>query len=123
MNHHNSDVHQSNLPARDFFFPVERLDVFRAAVDVAQGVRRLALPPRDRSLYDQLIRAADSCLLNLAEGSTAPKFSAVRRNHYRIALGSACEACAALYVVDSDEARRLQHLLGRIGAMLTAMSR
>lgn len=130
MDHQDSDL-QNRPPTDDdpqrgveYRFPVERLDVFKVAVDVARSARRLAMPARDKHhMRDQLIRAVDSCLLNIAEGSTADRLSPVQRNHYRIAMGSACEACAALYVVDTAEAARLRRLLRRIGAMLSAMSR
>ncbi len=43
---------------------------------------------------------------------------AVRRNHLRIALGSAAETCAVLDLVALPEAPARQAELRRIGAML-----
>ena len=45
------------------------------------------------------------------------------RNHYRIAAGSAAEACAALELVGTSEALALQPKLRRVGAMLRGLAR
>ena len=72
----------------------ERLDVYRVALDVARWARATEFPRGDSALRDQAKRAADSAVLNIAEGST--QRGRARANHYRIAAGSAAEACAVL---------------------------
>ncbi|MSP55422.1 MAG: four helix bundle protein, partial [Myxococcales bacterium] len=64
-------------------------------------------------LRDQLQRAADSVVLNIAEG----------RAHFRIAAGSAAERCAALDLIGSPEAQAEQPKLRRVGAMLRGLAR
>jgi hypothetical protein len=44
------------------------------------------------------------------------------RNHYRIAAGSAAEACACLDLVHTPAAADLQPKLRRIGAMLRGLA-
>ena len=52
------------------YFPHDRLDVYRTAVEFERGSRRiLALLPRSSHLADQLHRAATSIPLNIAEGA------------------------------------------------------
>jgi len=89
---------------------------------VAEWAARQAFPADRRHLRDQLVRAADSAVLNIAEGSgKEPGVS--RRNFYSIALGSAAEACAVLDLVRLPEGPARQQQLRRVGAMLTRLSR
>jgi hypothetical protein len=60
--------------------------------------------------------------VDIAEGAGHPKGDA-RRNHYRIALGSAAEACAVLDLLNPVGAEPRREELRRVGAMLAAMSR
>ena len=83
--------------------------------------RRSCFPRGDADLRRQAVRAADSAVLNIAEGTSRKNDAA--KNHFRIALGSAGEVCAALDVVDIPGAQEQQLLLRRIGAMLAVMSR
>ncbi len=53
----------------------------------------------NRSLGDQLVRAASSVILNLAEGSQ--RRGADRAHFFRIAAGSAAEAQAALEAAEA----------------------
>ena len=106
----------------------EDLDVYHAALDfvsfVYRSVRRM--PGGRRGLDDQLLRAAGSIPLNIAEG--AGEFSAKEKaRFYRIARRSATECAAALDVcvrlgllLDSAAAPG-RDLLRRIIAMLTRM--
>lgn len=84
-------------------------------------MRKTRFPRGDADLRRQAVRAADSVVLNIAEGTSRKNDAA--KNHFRIALGSAGEACAALDVVDVPGADQQQHKLRRIGAMLAVLSR
>jgi four helix bundle protein len=83
-------------------------------------VRAQRFPPRSTDLADQANRAAQSVVLNIAEG--AGRGGPAGRNHFRIALGSAAELSAALDLVDLPEIAARQAELQRIGAMLRRMA-
>jgi hypothetical protein len=69
----------------------EGLDCYKLAVQVSRWAAMQVFPGHRKHLRDQLVRAADSIVLNIAEGAgRGPGDS--RRNQYRIALGSAAEA-------------------------------
>jgi four helix bundle protein len=106
----------------DFKYGHERLDCYRLARELAEWAARQSLPSERRHLRDQLVRAADSVVLNIAEGS-GKEPGASRRNYYSIALGSAAEACAVLDLVRLPEGPARQAQLRRVGAMLTRMCR
>ena len=97
-------------------FPHENLDCYQLAVAVARWVAAARFPPRCTHLTDQAVRAAQSVVLNIAEG--AARGGPAGRNHFRIALGSAAELCSVLDLVDVTDARARQAELRRIGAML-----
>ena len=100
----------------DHPFHFERLDVYKLSVTVARWMRTTRWPSNASHLKDQAIRAADSVVLNLAEGlSRGGKPGA---NHLRIAKGSAGEAYAALDVADFPGCAQRRAELQRIGAML-----
>ena len=103
-------------------FEHERLDVYRLMLDVALWAATVAIPASRRHLRDQLVRAADSAVLNIAEGAGHPLGDA-RRNHYRIALGSAAEAAAVLDLVRVPDADARRDQLRSVGAMLAVMAR
>ncbi len=113
-----------NKQHKEFVFRHNRLDVYRAALELIEFVGKLdstwfrGNPDRRR----QLLRATDSIALNIAEGSTQNSDRA-RRNHYRIALGSAGESDAILQVLQLHRAQVSEgrRLLARIGAMLWRM--
>ena len=95
-----------------------------AALDLVRAVRAPHRTVRDQHapLADQLLRAAQSVPLNVAEGSALSRGRA--RNHYRIAAGSAREVEAALrtalaleFLDDAAVADALR-LCDRLGAML-----
>ncbi len=102
-------------------FDHERFDCYQLAVSVARWVRLARFPRGDADLRRQAVRAADSIVLNIAEG-TARKNDAAK-NHFRIALGSAAETCAVLDLAAMPGAADRQHELRRIGAMLAVLSR
>lgn len=94
----------------------ETLDAYRLAVEVARLVRRTKFPAGDSSLRDQAKRAADSVVLNLAEGCHAQGGN--RAKHFRIARGSAAEVCAVLDLVDLPDGPARQADLRRVVAMI-----
>jgi len=71
-------------------------DMLEAICLVRPLVRAIAA--QDRDLCNQLTRAAQSVVLNLAEGSGSA--GGVRRARYRTALGSARETIACLHVAE-----------------------
>ena len=103
-------------------FGHEQLDVYRLAVGVARWAARQGFPGPRRHLQDQLLRAVDSLVLNLAEGCGREP-GAARRHHLRIALGSAAEAHAVLDLIALPGGVERQQELRRIGAMLARLSR
>ncbi|HNT75298.1 MAG TPA: four helix bundle protein [Anaerolineae bacterium] len=109
-------------------FNHEKLDVYRAALDYVAYVYRLAprLTGNHRHARDQLLRASQSILLNIAEGNgkTSP---ADRQRFFEIARGSALE-CAAIQdvlevggILPPKENEQPKELLARIVAMLSKM--
>ena len=109
-------------------FEHERLDVYRAAIELLIVVDDVAsgLPKGRAYLADQLRRAASSVPLNIAEG--AGEFAAAdKARFYRIARRSATEsaaildACRCLPLADESRLAAGRTLLLRIVAMLTAM--
>ena len=101
-------------------FPHETLDCYRLAVSVARWVGVARFPPRHADLADQALRASQSVVLNIAEGMALS--AAARRNHLRIALGSAAEACSVLDLVSLPDVEARQAELRRIGAMLRRLA-
>ena len=97
----------------------ERLDAFRLARDVARWMRKIRFPTGEGALRDQGIRASSSCVLNIAEGCYS--LGGNRRKHFRIAMGSAAEACAVLDLVDLPSGFQRQEELRRVVAMLSKL--
>ncbi|MHC4600174.1 MAG: four helix bundle protein [Planctomycetota bacterium] len=117
-------------PGNGRFFDFERLIVYR----LAKKVLTLLLPFLKKSrkaggTADHLDRALDSIVLNIAEGAGKERGSKDRARFYRIALGSAKEAGAALDLltlrglIDRDIAADARSLLLEVVAMLHGMSR
>ena len=106
----------------DHEFEHEGLDCYRLAVEVSRWAARQVFPSHRRHLRDQLVRAADSVVLNLAE-ATALGPGDARRAQLRVALGSAAEVAAILDISDlpGAEARRAE--VRRVGAMLAGLVR
>ncbi|MCC6621772.1 MAG: four helix bundle protein [Deltaproteobacteria bacterium] len=71
-----------------------------------------------RNLKDQLVRAADSVVLNIAEG--AAQSGDARRNHFRIALGSAAEVAAVMDLLGTAGTPVTD--IRRVGAMLAKLA-
>ena len=103
------------------FFSHESLDCYALALQVHQWLVGVVFPPELRHLRTQGLRASSSVVLNIAEGAALQGDS--RRNHFRIALGSAAETCSVLDCLALPEAADQQHKLRRVGAMLARLSR
>ncbi len=110
-------------------FGHERLVVYRRSLEFYERVAGMARPvsPQHVRLADQLLRAAASVTLNIAEG--AGEFRrAEKARFYRIALRSAAECAAVLDLLrlhprsfhPGPDARAL---LSEIIAMLTTLAR
>ena len=102
------------------FFRHETLDAYRVACRVARWVRYEAKFPRgDAPLKDQARRAADSVVLNLAEGCY--REGKDRAFHFRVAMGSAAECSAVFDLVEIEGSNVRQHELRRVVAMISKM--
>ena len=87
---------------------------YQIAVQFYHGVTRLKLP---HHLRDQLIRAASSIALNLAEGAGKRQFPKEQRRFYIIAMGSFRESRAVLDLALTTDAVLLE-LADKLGAHL-----
>ena len=85
----------NHQPQTQAYLPHERLDVYRLALEFRGSLAPLAKMRGIAPLRDQLYRAADSVVLNIAEGAGRNSRSDKQR-HYEIAKGSATECAAAL---------------------------
>ena len=96
----------------------------QVSLAVIRGLRPVVtqLLARDKSLADQIRRAATSAVLNLAEGEK--RAGKDQTHHYRIAAGSASEARVALRVaddwglVDDVDVAAIDQLMDRQAALL-----
>jgi four helix bundle protein len=109
-------------------FDHEKLQVYRVAVEYADAANAIAaaLQRGNAHVRDQLRRASDSIVNNIAEG--AGEFqSAEKARFYRIALRSCTECAATLHTcqrrklgdLDAVESARVQ--LKRVVEMLTRL--
>ena len=103
------------------YFDHERLDAYKVATDAARAVAAMRFPRGEADLREQAVRASRSVVLNIAEGCS--RGGGAAKNHYRIALGSAAETCAALDLASVSGADEAQKKLRRVGAMLSRMAR
>ena len=87
------------------FLPCERLDVYRLSLEFRQSLAILDTVRNISSQRDQLYRASDSIVLNIAEGA-GRMARADKRRHYSYALGSAMECGAALALLHARGALR-----------------
>src|SRR5687767_114309 len=106
----------------------QRLDVYQRAIEFLALVGDIAgeLPRGHAERADQLLRAAESVVRNIAEG--AGRWSeADSAKHYKIARGEAMESAASLDVlrlrrlVTSERYERGIKLLEAVVAMLSKM--
>ena len=117
-----------NIPISQPYFQCERLDVYHIAVKFHRSLVPLRQVRGAADLRDQLLRACESIVLNIAEG--AGRFGSVdKRRFYRIASGSAMECAGALELLHnrsilSDLGYQVRRdLLIRIVQMLSRMCR
>ena len=89
------------------FLPCERLDVYRVALEFRQSLGILDTVRNISALRDQIFRASDSIVLNIAEGAGRIA-RADKRRHYSYALGSAMECGAALALLHARGALRAE---------------
>jgi len=100
-------------------FSFENSDIYQLAMSVNHRIAALRFPAGRGHLKNQAIRAADSTVLNIAEGWERGPGDAAR-NHFRIARGSAGEVFAVVDLVGGPE--DLKQDLRRVGAMLTRLA-
>jgi four helix bundle protein len=111
-----------------FMLSFQRLDVYQRAIEFLALVYEIVaeLPRGNADRADQLVRAAESVVRNIAEG--AGRWSvADSASRYKIARGEAMECAASLDVmrlrksVTDARYERGMHLLEGVVAMLTKM--
>ena len=113
---HKTNTIHTTLPA------LGRFKLYMKALDGARQVMALQV---QGSLRDQLHRAVQSVVLNVAEGS-AQVSAAMRKKHYRISRASLCEVAAVLDLLRLGAAQvdgKLVSLLRELDAMLGALLR
>lgn len=110
-------------------FDHDKLDVYRLAVEYVADSFSIAkeLVGLHRHARDQWLRAAQSILLNIAEGN-GKRSAKDRARYFDIARGSALE-CAAIqdvlvvsHGIEAQTSDRLKAKLRRIVAMLTRLA-
>ena len=102
------------------YFAHEKFDCYRLALEVARWVEGIHVPSGRKHLREQMLPAADSMVLNIAEGLA--KDGATRRHQLTTALGSAAEVSANLDLLGVEDAE-MRDKLRRVGAMLSKLSR
>ena len=91
---------------------------FERAVEFHRACKGLRLPAY---LKNQLLRAASSTALNLAEGS-GREYRKDRKRFYNIALGSHRE-CQAVLILSDGVSAELTQLADHLGACLYKLNR
>ena len=108
----------------------QRLHVYQRAIELLTLTTNVAktMPRGNADRVDQLFRASESIVLNIAEG--AGRWSlADSAKHYKIARGEAMETAASLDVmrvhgvIEAAQYERGMRLAEEVVAMLTAMIR
>ena len=111
-------------------FPHDRLDAYHVALDLLERVHALCerIPRGHRTLADQMLRAASSTLLQIAEGANR-RARGDKRQRYSTARGevgecaAAIEAAVALRLIPHSDAHAARCIAARVGAMLTGLVR
>ena len=108
------------------YFEHERLDAYRVAREVLEGLSAQRGAFAGNSwLYQQAVRAAGSVVLNVAEGASLRARGAKKR-HYGIALGSCAELAASLDIARGIQVQGLEPVAAlnrREGQMLAKLVR
>jgi four helix bundle protein len=108
----------------DNLIPMQRLDVYQAALQLARRVHEAKL--QDSELRDQATRASKSAFLNLSEGLPHDQ-PGLRRRYFTSANGSIHETVAAIDLalaigaVSREDAEAIQALALRLKRMLRAL--
>ena len=97
----------------------ERLEVVQLAIANASWIRTTRWPARTGPLHEQAMRAADSVVLNLAEGASHTKGH--RGKHFAIARASCAEVLAVTLLVDLPEGAAGQERLRRVHRMIAGL--
>lgn len=102
-------------------FNHQSLDVYRIGLEFLTWCHLQTPHP---SLKNQLIRASESIVLNIAEGA-GQLTPAMKKKHYRIAFASAAESHAALdlMALHRFNIKEGEALVYRIGLMLRKLIR
>lgn len=111
-------------------FDFEQLDVFKVALDTVAMLDELAeqLPDGRGYIRDQLRRAANSILLNIAEGA-GEFMPAEKARFYRMAKRSGTECagqvlmCQRLALIDAPRVDAALDVLQRVISMLVTLVR
>lgn len=103
------------------YFNHEKFECYQVALGVARWAASVKVPMARLHLRDQLIRAADSMVLNIAEGGGRPIDGGARRNFFAIASGSAAEVGAILDLLQPEDGEARQHDCRRVCAMLARL--
>ena len=110
----------------EILLPHEKLLAYQLAIRLLGEVQEMKIA--DGKLRDQLLRAAKSVCLNIAE-SVGRFSSADKRRVYAIARGECCETAAAIDVAraagegDPEQGRAARETAGRVYALLTGLIR
>jgi four helix bundle protein len=115
---------------RECRFSYEKLNVYRLIIEYLELVQsiRSTFPKGSANLRDQLQRASESILLNLAEGSGKQRGSLDRKRFNRTAAASGAECAAAWEIIrirritGDSVTNRARVLLKSIVSMLLRMS-
>jgi len=97
-------------------FDFENMDVYRLALEVACWIRTVEWPDGTGKTRDQGVRAAESVVLNFAEGWM--RRGKAGKNQLRIAYASAGEVVAVLDIVPLAGGPEMQNKTRRVGAIL-----
>src|SRR5437879_5602133 len=110
----------------EILLPHEKLLAYQLAIRLLGQVQEMRVV--DAKLRDQLLRAAKSVCLNIAEG--VGRFStADKKRVYAIARGECCESAAAIDIArsagecDPEQGRAARETAGRVYALLTGLIR
>jgi four helix bundle protein len=110
----------------DILLPHEKLLAYRFAIQLLEQVQQMKVV--DARLRDQLLRAAKSVCLNIAEG--VGRFSnADKKRVYAIARGECCETAAAIDIArvtgecNPEQGHAARETAGRVYALLTGLIR
>ena len=71
-------------PEGEMYFNHDKLECYAVALDVARWAARVKVPTGRRHLRDQLVRSADSVVLNSAEGAGPSSTSSARTRRGRL---------------------------------------